>query len=99
MKLLTAAESVMKRTAEKAIKDNKRPVLIVSQKYLDNLYEYSCSLPTGTIVGKRWKRNIHPECNGAAGYPPEKTKWIIGEYYDCNEEGKIGIMWWDIKII
>jgi hypothetical protein len=30
---------------------------VMDQEYFDQLGEYSCSLPSGTFIGKRWKRN------------------------------------------
>jgi hypothetical protein len=30
---------------------------VMDKEYFEALGEYSCSLPTGTYVGKRWKRN------------------------------------------
>ena len=32
---------------------------VISVAALKELPEYSCSMPTGTTIGKRWRRNIH----------------------------------------
>ena len=32
---------------------------IISREELAKLPEYSCSIPTGTTVGKRWRRDTH----------------------------------------
>jgi hypothetical protein len=47
----------------------------VSQKALDNLPEYSLSLPTGAVAGTVWKRDIRW---GRPGSP----LWVICEYVD-----------------
>lgn len=69
----------------------------LSQKEFDSLLNYSCSLPTGTTVGKRWKcnRNAYRE-------PPSKREpdWWMGEYYmdETIPEGQIGIRWSKIVV-
>lgn len=35
------------------------PVVCMTQADLDALDEYSCSIPTGTRIGKRWKKNLN----------------------------------------
>ena len=64
----------------------------IERKDLKKLLEYSCSLPTGTTVGKRWRRdvNFNRPHNGLTWREPE---WIIGEYYDIGSEKTIGIRW------
>lgn len=32
---------------------------VMDKEYFEALGEYSASLPTGTYIGKRWKRNQH----------------------------------------
>jgi hypothetical protein len=53
------------------------------------LGEYSCSLPSGTIVGKRWKRNLDAYASKVT--PPRG--WLVGEYYDVGSTTEIGIRW------
>lgn len=48
---------------------------LCDQEMFDSLYEYSCSLPTGTTVGKRWKR--------AKNTYDGKDGWLLGEYVEC----------------
>lgn len=60
--------------------------LCVTQTEFNSLKEYSSSIPTGTTIGKRWKRN----CSG---------NWFIGEYVDINSETEIGIKWWRPVIV
>lgn len=54
--------------------------------------EYSCSLPTGTTIGKRWVRD-----SGAYfyGYIDPERRWMIGEYIpDPRGDPKmVGIRW------
>ena len=69
--------------------------LRLTQKELDDLLEYSCSLPTGTTIGKRWK------CNTTAyRYNPlMKPHWIVGEYTEHENPEKVGIVWRDVDIV
>lgn len=46
----------------------------LTQRELDNLPEYSTSIPTGVRWGKRWKRNQN---FGVRGAP---KLWVLGEY-------------------
>jgi hypothetical protein len=65
----------------------------------DALPEYSCSLPTGTIVGKRWKRDNN--WGGLRGHDPSRGEdWYMGEYFmdETIPEGEIGIRWSKIAI-
>jgi hypothetical protein len=54
------------------------PTYPISSADLENLLEYSSSLPTGTTKGKVWKCNVG---GGGPGFlcedPPE---WMIGQY-------------------
>lgn len=47
---------------------------------LDALPEYSCSLPTGTSKGKRWKRSDEYELRDRGQSGP--LCWWMGEYGD-----------------
>lgn len=33
--------------------------IVLTKKQFDELPEYSCSIPTGTTIGKQWKKNIY----------------------------------------
>jgi len=67
---------------------------VISRADLFKLLEYSCSLPAGTIIGKRWRRDIH-------AYPPpeappvaaELHEWQIGEYVEGPDPEYVGIVW------
>ena len=58
------------------------------------LPEYSCSVPTGTEIGKRWKRRIP--------YHGEPCEWFLGEYVEPDaeqkEKGQVGIQWTRIEV-
>jgi len=45
---------------------------IMTQREFDELLNYSCSLPTGVILGKQWKRR-YP-------YTGEPHAWYLGTY-------------------
>lgn len=64
----------------------------MSQREFDALPEYSCTLPTGTTVGKKWKRR---EPYGA---DPATATWYLGTYTDIGDERKVGIEWWRIEV-
>jgi len=76
-------------------KITKRENLIISREELASLLEYSLSIPTGTIIGKRWRKDIH-----ILDPRRQKAEWIIGEYYELPEgdtefgESQVGIRWY-----
>ena len=65
---------------------DKLPVERISQATFNSLLEYSCSLPTGTTVGKVWKRNLH-----AYTRPRRDPLWVICEYVEHEDPKRIGI--------
>jgi hypothetical protein len=71
------------------------PPLQMTLRALEALLEYSCSLPTGTTPGKRWRNHYGsylPNFTSNGGKP----RWIIGEY-DPNakpEDKTIAINWY-----
>jgi hypothetical protein len=62
--------------------------ILISWSEFDALPEYSCSIPTGTTVGKKWKRPVPYEIRTD---PP--NTWVLGEYVECSVPGEIGIEW------
>ena len=72
------------------------PVIVLTRKAFDDLYEYSTSLPTGTTVGKQWKRHIYEL--GSGGRMKLTNKWLMGEYFDDGTPGMIAIRWSRIEI-
>lgn len=63
---------------------------IFTQRDFNDLSEYSTSLPTGTTVGKQWKRdNNHHRTN---------HDWNLCTYVDIGSEDRIGIRWQKLLI-
>ncbi len=79
----------------------------LTQKEFDDLLEYSTSIPTGTTLGKKWKRHIFSfKSNGKeynAGYIPANVElvsdaWWMGEYITDPDPKRVGIRWSTIVI-
>lgn len=71
----------------------RRPPLHATLQYFKDLPEYSCSLPTGTTLGKRWRCAIHVEPWGQITLP--EIGWMIGEYYEIpGDKTHVGIRWY-----
>lgn len=67
---------------------------------LDALPEYSCSLPTGTTIGKRWKRDANayrpPVVTDVCGLRfvfPWPAEWWMGEYREAADPAMVLIRW------
>ncbi len=81
-KLLTAPE------AKEAAEEKPPQVVRIHEYVMQDLLEYSTSMPTGEFAGKRWKRKI------AGG------GWMLGEYIDGGvEDGTLLIRWTPIEVI
>ncbi len=63
--------------------------LLLTRDEFDSLLDYSCSLPTGTKIGKTWKRG---EPYGRA------TRWYRGEYVEDPDPKLVGIVWREISL-
>lgn len=50
------------------------------------LKNFSCSVPTGVVIGRRWRRARHYHDQDESD--PEK-KWIIQEYVACKDDPKM----------
>ncbi len=61
-------------------------LVVLPLSEVNALPEYSCSLPTGTTIGKRWK------CRTRQG------TWVLGEYVVSELPGMVGIRWSRIVI-
>lgn len=57
----------------------------------DGLLEYSCTMPTGTAVGKIWKRGVP--------YMEPRERWLLGEYVKHSDPKLVGIKWREIFIV
>jgi hypothetical protein len=63
------------------------------------LPEYSGTFPTGTTIGKRWRRldGVHDMRAKAMGHKP---RWMIGEYVEGHADpDMVLIKWWKPVII
>jgi len=75
---------------------------LMDQAMLDALPEYSCSIPTGTTIGKRWKRGW---CRCVAdkirnfGTCKIHNAWKMGEYKTSEEPGWVDIQWREIIVV
>lgn len=58
---------------------------VIDLAELESLLEYSTTLPTGTTIGKRWRRARRP---GA-----RVTEWWIGTYVEHPDPDRVGIEW------
>ena len=88
--------------------------VVLTREQFDALGEYSCSLPTGVTVGKRWKRNDHafsPIVQLPTHWPslmgyifgfqrraPHEPKWWLGEYVEHEDPEQVGIRWVRIAV-
>lgn len=69
---------------------NNLEYLKISEKDFLALMEYSSTIPTGTTIGKRWRRGQRwRDKNGEI-----KTKWYIGEYVEDPDPKYVGIKWY-----
>lgn len=78
--------------------DKETPTIRMFKEDFDALLEYSCSLPTGTEIGKRWKRDQNaylPLRKLFFGWykPKYRANWFVGEYAESKQEGKVDIIW------
>jgi len=64
--------------------------VVLTKKQFDELLEYSCSLPTGTTIGKQWKKGVP--------YNNPKT-WYLCEYVKHEGESKVGITYKKITAV
>lgn len=69
-----------------AVVEGELGTVRMSQVEFDALIEYSTSLPTGVVAGKRWKRL-------------GMTAWLLGEYTRYVGPASMGITWSKIEII
>lgn len=67
------------------------PEVSLTQEEFDALAEYSCTIPTGTTIGTRWKRG--------EPYHGPRSAWYLGEYVPCDKPGCVGILWRVIRVI
>jgi hypothetical protein len=84
----------------------KPETFTLTRKEFDDLLEYSCTLPTGTTIGKRWKRDVNSRSQFRLSKIEETEmqilgpEWWMGEYAECEppEADKVAIIWRKIAI-
>jgi hypothetical protein len=64
----------------------------LTKKELDDLPEYSLSIPTGVFLGKKWKRNVNV---GTKDGP----LWVMGEYTEHPNPELCGIVFKTVVIV
>lgn len=68
-----------------------RPTVVMPRAEFAALLDYSCSLPTGVVIGKRWRRK--------KDYYDESKGWLLGEYYALEgNDREVGIRWSELLI-
>lgn len=73
---------------------------VMTLDYFDGLLTYNSSLPTGTFIGKRWKkfegrdgRVVRPR-----SWDGDAVRWVMGEYVECDppDPDRVAIVWYRI---
>jgi hypothetical protein len=64
---------------------------VMTRDAFEALPEYSCTIPTGTTIGKRWRRG--------EPYVGTRLHWYLGEYVPCDLPGQTGITWREILLV
>lgn len=73
-------------------------IAIMDGTYFDGLAEYSCSMPSGVYIGKRWKRN-DTAYNHLRGLSPAPSRWVMGEYEKTADPHKAATRWREIVVL
>lgn len=69
---------------------------VITRQELAALGEYSCSIPTGVTIGKRWRRDMNAYREDRRGVPSE---WVIGQFVDIGSKTEVGITWtWAVEV-
>jgi hypothetical protein len=64
------------------------PLVFMERAEMLELPEYSVTLPTGTTIGKRWRRRD----------PQATSGWTMGEYVPHADPALVGIRWREIAL-
>lgn len=68
---------------------------VITRQELAALGEYSCSIPTGVTIGKRWRRDMNAYREDRRG---AQSEWVIGEFVDIGSKEEVGIKWtWAVE--
>lgn len=60
--------------------------------------EYSGSVPTGVVVGKKWKRHQPYQRSASCSNAHDCGHWLLGEYVRGPSYGSIFIQWSVLKV-
>lgn len=77
--------------------DSPLPMLSMALLQLALLPEYSCSVPTGVVVGKRWRRHQPDRRSDTCHQLHDCGHWIVGEYV-AGPDNSIAIQWSRVKV-
>lgn len=79
---------------------------------LESMGEYSCSIPTGTTIGKKWKCNRNAYRSQVGQTEPKELQfysqqmlgplppdWWVGEYVEDPDPKMVGIVWRKVIIL
>jgi len=67
--------------------EQQQPIVLIAREELMKLKDYSMSLPSGTTIGKRWRKS-----DGKGG-------WKIGEYVPSLIDGIVNIKWSQVQLL
>jgi hypothetical protein len=70
----TFPKAAQRAAYNKKLAEHNVPIRMTQAEF-DSLREYSCSVPTGVVIGKRWKCDQH-----SYGRPKVGHRWWMGEY-------------------
>lgn len=87
---VAAEEATREELRERAARETIE-VVELTQAEFDELPEYSCSLPTGTTIGKEWKRG--------EPYRAPRERWYRGMYVESEREGYVKVKWQRIRVL
>lgn len=73
--------------------ETKHEYLKLTREQFNELPEYSRSIPTGTTIGKRWRREHQWYENGEL-----KSRWWVGEYIVDPDPTMVGIKWYKVLL-
>jgi hypothetical protein len=76
--------------------DDDARVCVMTRATFEGLHEYSGTIPTGKVIGKRWKQN-KTYTDRRAGEP----EWFLRGYEELDPPNpeQIAIPWWRIEIV
>ena len=92
-------EYMAARAASKILVDEHSAIM--TKKEFDDLPTYSCTMPTGVFLGKRWKRDDNEARRFRAPKPgpdiPED--WWMGEYAESDKPNMCANVWRKIYVL